>query len=138
MDYQTLGRDTIAGICMLPKRVVDVRNVEVSRMLKLSNENVTAVNFHVPRADYLKEYFHDDIYLPVRSNTQSNATINDWKNSGGGSSVSNEVFAPVLESLKPEGMMNVSERPVAPLPSESNSKVQSYRQKIAAKEEETK
>lgn len=134
-DYQVQGRDTIAGICMLPKRVVDIRAVEVSRILKLSNDSVNEIHFHVPRADYLKDYFHDDIYLPIRSNTESKGTIYDWKSS---TSENNELFAPVLESLKPEGMINVSEKPVTPLPSESNSKIHSYRNKIAAKEEETK
>eukprot|EP01040_Poterioochromonas_malhamensis_P007628 gene7628-8237_t len=134
-DYQVQGRDTIAGVCMLPKRVVDIRAVEVSRILKLSNDTVNEIHFHVPRADYLKDYFHDDIYLPIRSNTESKGTIYDWKSS---TNENNELFAPVLESLKPEGMINVSEKPVTPLPSESNSKIHSYRNKIAAKEEETK
>lgn len=137
-DYQTLGRETIAGVCLLPKRVVDYRQVEVSRMLKLSTDTVIPIHFHVPRADYLKEYFHDDIYLPVRSNQDSSATMLDWKNLSLSEAETATIFAPVMESLKPADMTAVSEKPVTPVPSERNSKIQSYRANIAQKAEETK
>ena len=122
---------------MLPKRMVDLRAVEVNRFLKLSTDTVTSISFHVPRADYLKEYFHNDIYLPVRSCTESNATVYDWKNIANIPS-NDTIFNPIMESLKPENMMNVTEKPVSPLPSESNSKISSYRASIQRQEEENK
>jgi hypothetical protein len=137
MDYQTSSRDPIAGICMLPKRVVDISQVEVTRMLKLSGDNITPISFHVPRADYLKSYFHDDIYLPIPSNTITTATMTDWKDVNGVTN-KDDRFLPVKESMKPENMMNASEKPISPLPSESNSKITTYKADIEAKEKEAK
>jgi hypothetical protein len=137
MDYQTSSRDPIAGLCILPKRVVDISQVEVTRMLKLSGDNITPISFHVPRADYLKSYFHDDIYLPIPSNTNSTAAISDWKDVNAVKN-NDSRFLPVKESMKPKNMMNASEKPVSPLPSESNSKITTYKADIEAKEKETK
>jgi hypothetical protein len=133
-DYAS-SRDPIAGICMLPKKVCDIRSIEVSRLLKLTTDSVIPISFHVPRADYLKDYFHDDIYLSIRSTTLTKGvSIDDWKNLD----TPMELFQPLLESMKPEGMMNVSEKPIAPLPSESNSKIASYRNSIEMKKQEEK
>lgn len=38
-----------------------------------------------------------------------------------------EIFRPVLESIRPEGMVNVSDRPPEPAPSTTNSKVNTFR-----------
>lgn len=106
----------ITGVCMLPKRVCDIRNIEVCRLLKLTTEAVIPISFKVPRADHLKVYFHDDIYPPVRSKT-AKVSILDWQDKN----VSKSIFQPDLESLKPPDMTCVSERPMEELiPSASN------------------
>lgn len=53
-----------AGVCFLPKSVVNVREVEICRMLKLHADKVEAVPFYVPRQR--KEFFQDDLYVPTR------------------------------------------------------------------------
>ncbi len=137
-DFQT-SKDPIAGICMLPKRVCDVRNVEVNRLLKLTSDSVVPLHFRVPRAEHLKDFFHDDIFLPVRSK-HSELSISDWLEAPvtpteGFGVTSCSIFTPIMESLKPDDMMNVSEKPVEPTPSAMNSKVESFKNKIAQEKE---
>jgi coronin-7 len=138
-DFQS-SKDPIAGICMLPKRVCDVRSVEVSRLLKLTSESVVPLHFRVPRAEHLKDFFHDDIFLPVRSK-HSELTVTDWleapiTGSDGFGLTSNPLFTPIVEFLKPVDMMNISEKPVEPTPSAVNSKVETFKNKMAKEKEE--
>ena len=53
-------------------------------------------SLHIPRAEYLKIYFQDDIFPPIRSK-RSEITIDDWNNLETPSSY----FFAVLESLRP-------------------------------------
>merc|ERR1711871_754660 len=126
-DFQS-SKNPIAGICLLPKRLVDVRKIEVSRMLKLTTDSVLPISFTVPRADILKSYFQDDIYLPIRSKTPS-AHITDWT---GSESIN---LAPVMESLQPEGMTSVSHKPEGPVRA---SRVVEFRDSIRKTETEMK
>ena len=130
-DFQS-SREPIAGVCMLPKRCCNVANVEIARLLKLTNESLIPISFKVPRADHLKSYFHDDLYPPCRA-ARTLATVPDWESAESDASI----FAPVLESLRPEGMEVMSERPPEPAPSQSKSKVQSFKAEIKRAEDET-
>ena len=118
-EFQTVG-DPIAGICVLPKSSCDVRKVEVARVLKLTGDAVQPISFTVPRAESLKKYFQDDIFPPTRSKTPS-ATAAEWANG------SANTLAPLLHSLRPEDMVNVSEKPED---SSSKSKIGQFRADI--------
>lgn len=134
-EFQT-GRDPIAGICMLPKRICDVRSVEVSRLLKLTSEAVVPLHFRVPRAEHLKDFFHDDIYLPIRSK-HTEVVVSDWTSAPFVDiGASNPIFAPITESMQPSDMQKASERPVEPLPSTSNSKIEHFKRTIEKQKEE--
>jgi coronin-7 len=126
-EFQS-GRDPFAGVCMLPKRACDVREVEVSRLLKLTSDSVVPISFTMPRAENLKRYFQDDIFVPTRSTT-SGGTIADWLQS------EESKPQPQFVSLKPDDMTLASERPV-----EVQSKRQStiFREEINKQEAESK
>ena len=123
------GREPIAGICLLPKRNCNVRAIELGRMLKLTNDVVTPISFSVPRADWLKDYFQDDLYPHSRSKTSS-ASIDLWK-----SSSSKPVPPPSLESLRPSDMLDASVHAKEP---ESKSKVEKFKTALEKNEEEKK
>lgn len=127
-EFQT-SKDPIAGICMLPKRTCNVKNVEVSKFLKLTTDAVIPISFVVPRADSLKQYFQDDIFSPTRSKTTS-VSIEEWKTL--------EILpSPSYESLKPDDMMNVSEKPVEE-DSTSAKRPQVFKAEIDKQEAENK
>eukprot|EP00947_MAST-08B_sp_MAST-8B-sp1_P005628 g5628.t1 len=46
--------EPLVGLAMFPKRVCDVRNVELCRFLRATQSTVESVSFTVPRADNLK------------------------------------------------------------------------------------
>jgi len=131
-DFQS-NIEPFAGVCMLPKRCCDVRNVEVARVLKLTSDAVTPISFKVPRADHLKAYFHDDLFPPVRARS-SLATVPDWESADADVSL----FQPILESLQPEGMPAISTSAPEPTPSSTRSKVDSFKQEQAKALEENK
>lgn len=131
-DFQS-NIEPFAGVCMLPKRCCDVRNVEVARVLKLTSDSVTPISFKVPRADHLKAYFHDDLFAPVRARS-SLATVPDWESTDSDLSL----FQPILESLQPEGMAPISTSAPEPTPSSTRSKVDSFKQEQAKALEENK
>ena len=126
-DFQT-SKEPLAGVCLLPKRLMDVKNIEVARILKLTTDTVYPVSLKVPRADILMGYFQDDIFVPTRSKTPS-ASVSDWTASG-------EInLEPELDSLQPEGMPTMSAKPEGPVRA---SKVVEFRQSIKKSEEESK
>lgn len=65
------------GVALLPKRICNIRNCEIARMLKVtSNNTVDTIQWLVPRkvslvVPYLivqeKEFFHEDIFPPTQS-----------------------------------------------------------------------
>lgn len=131
-DFQS-SIEPFAGVCMLPKRCCDVRNVEVARVLKLTSDALIPISFKVPRADHLKSFFHDDLYPSVRSRNAL-AAVPDWESTDADVAV----FQPLLESLQPEGMAKVSESTPDPTPSSTRSKVDSFRLEQKRVEEESK
>lgn len=130
-EYQT-GKEPISGICMVPKKLCDVRNVEVTRLLKLSDSAVLPIGFILPRADNLKSFFQDDIYTPTRTRN-SFIGVGDWLNQAG--VPSEDLSALPLESLCPEGMTPLSAKPVE---SPIKSKAKEFREVLNKAEEEKK
>jgi coronin-7 len=131
-DFQS-SIEPVAGICMLPKRTCDVRNVEVARLLKLTTDALIPISFRVPRADHLKAYFHDDLYPPIRA-ARSLATAPEWASED----TDVAIFQPILESLQPEGMAAISASTPDPTPSSTKSKVDSFKLAQQKAEEESK
>lgn len=140
LDFQTTPSEPFAGICLLPKRLCDFRNIEVARFLKLSTDAVIPMTFTVPRADHLKKYFHDDIFPPVRSK-QSELTVDDWTSPD----TPAMLFQPITESLSTgfnddgSEIVNISDKPPDVVaPSEAKSKISYFNEKIIREEEEAK
>lgn len=142
LEFMASPQEPIAGICMLPKRTCDVKNVEVSRFLKLSTNTVTPISFRVPRADHLKGYFHDDVFPPTRSK-HSELSVDDWLSPD----TPLDLFSPKLESLK-DGLIkedgsvfkSVSEIPPEAVvaPSNTKSKISQFKDEIEKNEQESK
>ncbi len=127
IDIQT-SKEPLAGVCLLPKRLMDVRNIEVARILKMTTDTVYPISLNVPRADILMEYFQDDIFVPTRSKVPS-ASVSDWIAPG-------EInLEPEFDSMQPEGMTAMSFKPEGPI---RVSKVAEFRQSIKKTEEESK
>ena len=139
-EFQS-SMEPIAGICMLPKRCCNFRNVEVTRLFKLTSDAVIPISFKMPRAEHLKTYFHDDIYHPIRSK-RSLATVSDWMDTTHHDAVvdSSVIFQPILESLQPTDMIALSTLSSQDLqantPSVNASKIVTFRRDIKQKEEE--
>ena len=80
----------LKGVCMVPKRGLDIMKCETARLLKVTNEaGVQPLSFYVPRKS---DAFQPDIF-PNTSSGQAAHTAEEW---WGGSSK-----GPVLESLNP-------------------------------------
>ena len=131
-DFQSSAEPT-AGICMIPKRCCDVRNVEVARLLKLTSDALTPISFKVPRADHLKTFFHDDLFPAARA-ARSLATVPDWESA----ETDVSLFQPILESLQPVGMAAISTSAPEPTPSVVRSKVDSFKMELKKQEAESK
>jgi len=122
----SLDRTTFAGVCLLPVRLCNVREIECARFLKLTTTSVVPASVTVARAEHMRAYFQDDIYSTVKSTTQHH-TAEDFRN---WLSEPGAFIGPAEESLQPADMMPLSEKPaVAP----KESRVSSFR---AAKEQE--
>lgn len=100
-EFQS-SKEPIAGICMLPKRTCNVVNTETSKLLKLTIDSVIPISFITPRAENLKGFFHDDIFVPTRSKT-STYRAEDWIESV--HNLSKPCPQPIYESLRPEGLL---------------------------------
>jgi coronin-7 len=124
-------RTTYTGVCMLPKRTCDIRNIECAKLLKLTTTSVVPVSFTLPRADNIKTYFQDDIFRPANSSTEHHVAgdFQDWLSSRG-----DDVFiGPFMESLQPEEMTPLSDKP----PEEVKvSRVTSFKEAKAAEEKQ--
>lgn len=143
-EFQT-SKDPIAGICMLSKRSCNFRQIEVSKILKLTSDSIIPISFTVPRAEHLKQYFQSDLYPPIISKNSS-VSPNDWVEAckvGEQKQDFSELTAllkPELESLKPYDMIDVNDRPAEHVtaPSQSNSKISMFRSQIESQKEEEK
>jgi len=88
------------GVARLPKKMSDVKKVEICRLFKLTVDSVIPLGFTVPRTR--KEFFQDDIYSPTWDE-QSVMTSDEWF--AGSAKTRNMV------DLRPEGMPLLSEAP---------------------------
>eukprot|EP00002_Diphylleia_rotans_P006492 TRINITY_DN1584_c0_g1_i2.p1 TRINITY_DN1584_c0_g1~~TRINITY_DN1584_c0_g1_i2.p1 ORF type:complete len:570 (-),score=131.49 TRINITY_DN1584_c0_g1_i2:1437-3146(-) len=84
------SNDTQRGMCLLPKRGLDVMSCEVNRVLKLSGNNIIPVSFTVPRKTTRE--FQEDLFPNTRGNVAS-IDVEQW--------FSGRNDAPSLISLKP-------------------------------------
>ncbi|KAL4132981.1 hypothetical protein PRIC2_003309 [Phytophthora ramorum] len=102
LPFVLAGTDTIGGVALLPKSMCNVRDVELAQLLVATPNVVERVSFSLPRAQKLKEFFQDDVFglipkqLPI-------VTASQW--------FAGESAAPIYESLQPDGMVPLSEKP---------------------------
>jgi len=96
-DYTSLVMQV--GIAYLPKSVVDVKEVEFARILKLTQNSVEPHGIYVPRTK--KELFQDDIFPPVRAEEPA-ATVAEF--------VAGKTAEPTRVSLNP-GLPLLSQAP---------------------------
>lgn len=75
-EFKSEG-DAFSGFCTLPSNMLNIKNTEICRILKLTVDSVVPVTFIVPRSDDIKGYFHDDLYRNVRSR-YSSYNASDW------------------------------------------------------------
>ena len=102
-EFKSDNTQPITGICLMPKTLVNVRDVEITKMLKLTQNSVVPITYILPRQR--KEFFQDDVYLPIKSTVPS-IEIGDFISSSPGSSINIKTI-----DLKPEDMINLSEKP---------------------------
>jgi hypothetical protein len=93
--------DPQRGVAWLPKRAVDVRQVEIRRFLKLTTDGIAPISVIVPRNR--PEFFQDDIFPPTRA-PQASATCEQWWSGAA-------KLTPKLVSLKPADMTPLSDAP---------------------------
>jgi len=85
------SRDPQKGLCMVPKRALDISHCEIVRILKVTNKNqVQPLSFKVPRKSDL---FQDDIFPDTYAGVPS-LTAEQW--------TAGENADPVLVSLEPD------------------------------------
>jgi hypothetical protein len=119
------GQVAISAATLLPKRLCDVRQVEIGRMLLLRANTVEKVSFVLPRNEKLREFFQDDVFGDVPRQLPS-LSASQW--------FAGETVVMEYESLCPEGMTPLSEKP-----EEENKPVpmsQQFRAKWEAEERE--
>ncbi|KUF93883.1 Signal recognition particle receptor subunit beta [Phytophthora nicotianae] len=102
LPFMIAGTDTIGGVALLPKTTCNIRDVELARLLVATPNVVQRVSFSLPRAEKLKEFFQDDVFGLVPKQEPS-VTAAQW--------FMGETGAPVYESLRPDGMVALSEKP---------------------------
>ncbi|KAN0034272.1 hypothetical protein ACTFIV_000765 [Dictyostelium citrinum] len=78
------------GICALPKRALDVMEVEIDRLLKATPNNIIPITFNMSRKS--KSTFADDLF-PNTASTKPSLSSADW--------LSGENKQPILISLNP-------------------------------------
>jgi len=88
------------GVAVLHKSCINVRDVEIARVLKLTQDSVEPIQFIVPRQR--KELFQDDLLPPTRA-AEPASTAEEWL-----SGANNE---PKTVSLRPPDMKPLSEAP---------------------------
>ncbi|KAG7389530.1 Coronin-2B [Phytophthora pseudosyringae] len=102
LPFMMAGTDTIGGVALLPKTICDVRDVELARLLVATPNVVERVSFSLPRAQKLKDFFQDDVFGLVPKQ-EASVTAAQW--------FAGESGAPVYESLRPDSMVPLSEKP---------------------------
>ncbi|WVR05042.1 hypothetical protein IAU60_002054 [Kwoniella sp. DSM 27419] len=89
------------GVAFLPKRMVDVKKVEVARSLRLTARTMEEVTFSIPRNK--PDFFQDDIYQSTVDVESAVVSAADW--------LAGKNVPPGRISLQPEGMMPLSQAP---------------------------
>ncbi|ODN89162.1 actin cross-linking [Cryptococcus wingfieldii CBS 7118] len=64
------------GVVWLPKRMVDLKKVEVGKALRLTAKALEEVSFTIPRNK--PEFFQDDIYVPTTDIEATPLTAEEW------------------------------------------------------------
>ena len=91
--------DPERGLCLVPRRLLNVMSVEVSRMLKLSTESLRTLHWRTPRTR--SDLFQDDIFGPSRDTSAALMEVVDWEDK------QDDMF-PTLR-IQPEGTKKASE-----------------------------
>lgn len=89
------------GQTFMPKRVVNVRDVEVARAYRLTQDHIEKLTFSIPRAR--PEFFQDDVYPPTRVADEPAISAADWL-AGGMAQLK-------LQDLCPDDMTRLSQAP---------------------------
>lgn len=84
------------GVSFVPKRMVDIKKVEVGRVLRLTARSIEEVSFSIPRNK--PEFFQDDIYVDTLDLETSSTTAQDWLDGR------EDIAGARYISLKPDGM----------------------------------
>ncbi|RUS74895.1 hypothetical protein EGW08_017341 [Elysia chlorotica] len=91
----------LQGVSFLPKRVCDVRKVEVARAWRLTDHGIEGLSFTVPRVKM--DFFQDDLYPRTRVTWKPTMTAAEWL---AGANRPAETI-----SLRPPDMLLLSEAP---------------------------
>eukprot|EP00158_Paraphelidium_tribonemae_P004903 Partr_v1_DN27042_c3_g1_i2_m29240 putative coronin 7 len=78
--YGTVGtplvvNSPISGLCLLPKRALNVMEGEVARVLAICGDSIAPLSFIVPRKSYRD--FHEDLFPPTKCG-KSNLSSERW------------------------------------------------------------
>ncbi|XP_067134482.1 coronin-7 [Centruroides vittatus] len=87
------------AVSFLPKYVCNIAEVEFARAVRLTNTTIEPLSFTVPRLR--TEYFQDDLFPDVQVTWEAAMSSQDW--------FSGANIKPKFISLKPEGMLPLSE-----------------------------
>lgn len=99
------GAEPVLCLRLTPRRIIDVRNVEVNRLVQLSLSRVSVLPVTVPRAHKLKGYFQDDLYTAAALTGEPAIGIDEWQ------AGNDSATGAVRKSLRPESMQLLSEKP---------------------------
>ncbi|KAG1055944.1 hypothetical protein G6F43_002125 [Rhizopus delemar] len=66
------------GFAFLPKKVCNVKEIEIAKFYRLTSTSIEPVGVHVPRAR--SEYFQDDIFVPTLDTDHYSQEACDWFN----------------------------------------------------------
>lgn len=97
-DYQTTVPQL--GVAVAPRHDCNVRDVEIFKVLKLTQDTCDPVSFIVPRQR--KEFFQDDIYPPLPAR-EPVCSASEW--------AAGSKAQPKMVDLKPADMQRLSEAP---------------------------
>lgn len=89
------------GVAFFPKRMVDVKKVEVGRALRLTSKSIEEVSFCIPRNK--PDFFQDDIYVDTLDVETPATTFKDWVVADANLKNGDQDQGRYI-SLKPEGM----------------------------------
>lgn len=84
------------GVAFFPKRMVDIKKVEVGRALRLTARSIEEVSFSIPRNK--PDFYQDDIFVETLDVETASTTVEEWLH---GHDIQSK---PKYISLKPDGM----------------------------------